>query len=332
MNDELIFAGTPREIGVQHGKRLEAEIKATLNHYFALWNFPKEQIPQRVSGFKKSIDREFPHLGEEIRGIAEGSGISEDLIYAINARTELLGDASLIECTAVGVSKFSKSGGHVVLGQNWDWVNYFRELTKVVSFQSYNKPRIKMLLEPGMVGKIGMNEAGVGVCLNFLETAQVRNDGVPVHVMLRAILETTNYVSALDLISKLPRAASANYLVGSQEDNEIGSIETTPDTINILRDDSFITHTNSFNARGEICERQEKFKQALWRYMKKNPEYKLSPEDLKRAFKMPGVEFPRTSCPGSIETIHTIIMNLSKGRFMVSKGAASEDFLLYQFG
>ena len=335
MIDELIFRGTPQEIGVQHGKRLESDIKAVLNHYLSLWTFPAEQIPQRVLGFKKSIDREFPHLGEEIRGIAEGCGIPEDFIYAINARTELLGDASLIECTAVGVSKFSKSGEHVVLGQNWDWVNYFRELTKVVEVQPYHKPRMKMLIEPGMVGKIGMNEAGVGVCLNFLETPQVKNDGIPVHVLLRGILETTSYASALERVSTLSRAASANYLVGCRDANdysyEIGSFETTPHTVKVLRDPSFITHTNSFNADGEVCPRQERFKQALRTYMKNNPERTISPEDLKRAFKIPGVEFPSTSNPGGIETIHTVIMNLSKGKFLVSRGAQSEEFSLYQF-
>lgn len=336
MINELIFRGTPREIGVQHGKCLASDIKAVLNHYLSLWTFPQEQIPQRVLGFKRAIEREFPHLGEEIRGIAEGSGLSEDLIYAINARTELLGDASLIECTAVGISKFSKSGGHIVLGQNWDWVNYFRELTKVVDIQPEAKPRMKMLIEPGMVGKIGMNEAGVGVCLNFLETAQIKNDGIPVHVMLRGILETRDYNSALNLVSTLPRAASANYLVGCRDADdysyEIGSLETTPDKVNILKDPSFITHTNSFNADGEVCPRQEKFKQALRNYMSANPEGRISPEDLKRAFKIPGVEFPSTSQPRGIETIHTVIMNLSKGRFLVSKGAQSEEFSLYQFG
>lgn len=334
MTNELVFCGAPREIGVQHGRRLESEIKKTLTHYLSLWNFPQEQISQRVLGFKKAIEREFPHLGEEICGIAEGSGLAEDLIYAINARTELLGDASLIECTAVGVSKSSKGGGNVVLGQNWDWVNYFRELTKVVDVQPIDKPRMKMLIEPGMVGKMGMNEAGVGICLNFLETAQIKNDGIPVHVMLRGILETTNYASALGLVSTLPRAASANYLIAGEDDNgefDMGNLETTPDSVNVLKDNSFVTHTNSFNAKGEVCERQEKFKEALRGYMKNNPEYKLSPEDLKRSFRIPGVEFPSTSRAGGIETLHTIIMNLSRRRFLVSNGTESEEFSLYQF-
>src|SRR3989344_9581010 len=138
------------------------------------------------------------------------------------------------------------------------------------------------------------------------------------------------------MVSPLPRAASANYLVGSRDAEdysyEIGSLETTPDTIKVLKDPSFITHTNSFNADGEVCPRQEKFKQALRNYMHSNPERKISPEDLKRAFKIPGVEFPSTSNPGGIETIHTVIMNLSKGRFLVSRGAQLEEFSLYQFG
>ena len=338
MIEQHIFHGAPAEIGEMHGRTFAEDITKTLEIYLTLWNCPQEQIPAKVQGYKKSVQEFFPHLAEEIKGIAKGSGVPEDFIYAINSRTELLGDASLIECTAVGISKSAKGGGNLVLAQNWDWVNSLRGLTKVVELQPKDKPRMKMLIEPGMVGKIGMNEASIGVCLNFLETPQMLGHGIPVHVLLRGIVEQVNYSNAYKLISSLPRAASANYLLGSHHsdddedyEKEIGSIETTPENIFELEETPFITHTNSYNAKGEVCDRQEIFKAALWRYLEQDSERIISPENLKKAFKIPGVQFPASTTLGGIETLHTVIMNLTQGRFLVSEGVKSDAFSVYEF-
>ena len=122
----------------------------------------------------------------------------------------------------------------------------------MVDLRPKNGPRMMMLIEPGMVGKIGHNENGLGVRLNFLYTpsSDIRYDGIPVHILLRGILECSNYDAAKTLVSEVKRAASANYLVGDKK-SEMGSLETTPYEMRVLRDNPFTTHTNVFNGWGE---------------------------------------------------------------------------------
>ncbi|MBI5066174.1 hypothetical protein HZA97_08115 [Candidatus Woesearchaeota archaeon] len=320
---ELKFKGTNKEIGGAHGEELRAEINQTLNLYLDLWKKPLSEIPDLVEGFRSATENYFPKLDEEIKSIAEGSNLDVNLIYAINSRTELLSNINLNECTAVGVDEFTKVNYDVVLGQNWDWMNNWRNLTRIVEINS----RIKMLIEPGMVGKIGMNADGLGLCLNYLPTFSVNKTGIPVHILMRGILENKDSKSVAELIKNSPRAASANYLVGDKGGN-ICSFETTPEIVSEIWSDKFVTHTNSFNSQGELCKRQTIFEDALRNYIRQSR--KLLPQDLKKAFKLEGVQAPITF-QGGIETIHTIIMNLTKKRMLVSEGAKSDEFSCYYF-
>ncbi len=324
MIEKMVLVGNNRSIGEQHGEHLKKDIRATYDVYCGIWRLSDEKITARLTGFKEAINKAFPRLTEEIRGIAHGASVDENVIYAINSRTELISDQSLLECTAAGIASFAKGGYHTVLAQNWDWLNTLRGLTRVVQIKYESGKVLQMLIEPGMVGKIGLNSAGVGTCLNFLPTRHARSLGVPVHIILRGILECSSSTEATNLVSMLPRASSANYLVGDAEDG-ICSLETTPEKVNYLSPkDGLITHTNSYNGDGETCLRQQAFEGALRKSLELRGQ--ISPEELKQAFKLKGVCAPQSSIKGDVETIHTIIMNLYRGKLLVSEGSKSDEF------
>lgn len=323
------FAGTHREIGEQHGEALRQAIREVLAVYRTLWGRDPAEIATLALRFGAAIDAHLPHLGEELRGIAAGADLPLRDVLAINARTELLTDIEISECTAVGVDALAKMGQDTVLAQNWDWMRAFRGLTRLVTIRpAGERPALQMLIEPGMVGKIGLNAAGLGVCLNFLPTEAPNPDGIPVHVLLRAILECRATAEAEALVSSLPRAACANYLIGDAR-NAIVSLETRPDRVSRLSGQAYVAHTNSFNADGEQCARQDRFEQALRRFRRADPGARLSPEALRESFTVPGVEFPVTRSPGGVETIHTIVLNVSRRRMLLSDGAASSEFAVH---
>jgi len=322
MQKELVFSGSPFEIGSQHGEALRDEIRAVFDIYLDIWGIPKERISQRVEGFKDAIAKYFPNFVEEIKGIAAGAAFNEDFVYAINARTELLTN-HYMECTAIGVKSQAQQEGHVVLGQNWDWLNDLRGLTRIVQINPLEKPRMKIMIEPGMIGKIGMNEAGVGVCTNFLNTPKVLREGVPVRVLLRGILECDSYNKASSLVHSLPRAASANYLI-CDINNNVGSLESTPLSVRTVSY-NIVTHTNVFSARGQYCQRQERFEKALRARMTNE---KLSLNSIVDSLK--DVEAEPLSIRG-IETVHTVIMDLTAQQMMVSDGARCNRFTSYKF-
>jgi len=337
----FFFEGSNTEIGIQHGETLRDDIADTKEWYLdQWWQDTEENITTQVMGFRQAIKKHAPHLAEEIEGIAQGSNQPVDMIYAINSRTELRPRAGILECTSVGIHKgFSGTGG-VLLAQNWDWWNTFRGKTHLVRIHPDNAPRMATVIEPGMLSKFGMNEAGVGVCLNFLDTEQVNPHGLPVHILLRLILESDSLDAAYHHVLKpLPRAASANYLIADAKDH-IATFEATPDHIFTLVEDGlmnadlyprdaegtkFVSHANSYNGLGQRCHRQN-----LFNYMIGEKGPGITPDQLKPIFRHPAVQGPVR--PGQdIETIHTIIMDLDKGSRELSDGSLSTNYIQYEF-
>ena len=84
-----------------------------------------------------------------------------------------------------------------------------------------------MLTEAGIVGKLGFNSAGLGVCLNAIVTDRLNPDGTPLHVVLRGILDSRTLGDAITAAGRADIACSANFLV-AQHGNGAVDIEAVP--------------------------------------------------------------------------------------------------------
>ena len=62
------------------------------------------------------------------------------------------------------------------------------------------KPSISMITEAGIIGKIGLNDRGVGVTLNAIRAVGVRFDALPTHLALRAALEAESRKEAVEML------------------------------------------------------------------------------------------------------------------------------------
>ncbi|MGN6378281.1 MAG: C45 family autoproteolytic acyltransferase/hydrolase [Gaiellales bacterium] len=207
-----------------------------------------EQALEQVGGWA-------PDLLEEMEGIAEGSGVDLPVIGALNARTELLAaSAGAGECSMVAVLGSATRDGRPLSVQTWDWHEELADCWLVWEILHADGRRVRTLTEAGIVGKIGVSGAGVGVHLNILGH---QHDGppvgVPVHVACRRVLdEADGAVSALELLSNAAVSASSAVTVVA-DDAEGGAACTielspagpgfvTPDTRGVL------VHTNHFLA------------------------------------------------------------------------------------
>lgn len=76
-----------------------------------------------------------------------------------------------------------------------------------------NKPTIKMVTEAGLIGKIGLNSQGVGVCLNAIRAQGMDKTRMPCHLALRLILESHSRDEAVELLKKYGVASSCHMLV-----------------------------------------------------------------------------------------------------------------------
>lgn len=79
----LKLEGTPKDLGLQRGSALKDLIRALAEEYIPRIKKSEEHTRIRIR-IENVLSREFPEFLEEIRGIAEGSGVAyEDLLSLI---------------------------------------------------------------------------------------------------------------------------------------------------------------------------------------------------------------------------------------------------------
>lgn len=244
--------GDAFERGWLHGEQTADLIRANLEGYWLLFEHDVEldrtAVLDQARQYLQPIETYAPHLLEEMRGIAEGAGISLDEVLALNCRTEILSLAAIPlreECTAVFVAPEATADGHTLVAQNWDWSNVLRGGAVLLRVEQPGWPTVLTLTEAGMVGKIGFNSAGVGVVTNFLRHDH-RRVGVPFHVILREALNASRLGLAVAAVYRDMRADSGNYLL-AHAGGEAIDLEAIPSDVGFLHpQDGLLVHTNHF--------------------------------------------------------------------------------------
>jgi isopenicillin-N N-acyltransferase-like protein len=186
--------------------------------------------------------------------------VDVDEIYALNGRTELIysanPDAGPSECTAIAVLGERSATGHTLLAQNWDWHPDQRPYALLLDTTDERGRRVLALTEAGMLAKAGLNDAGLGVCVNMLGTVRDRRDGgAPYHVLLRAALDAPHLGAAIKAVCATPRGASINLLMGQAftaeptAPGEAIDLEVAPGDVGFVHPvDGVITHANHFES------------------------------------------------------------------------------------
>jgi isopenicillin-N N-acyltransferase-like protein len=247
---ELIeIEGEAYDRGHQYGARAAVAIRRNVEAYLRLVQFhaglDREATLQAAKAFGPILEARTPDLLLEMRGIADAAGCSLVEIVLINARSEIM--STVDECTALAAGPSVTSRGQVLLGQNWDWYTAVESEPVLLRIRQPEKPEIITLAEAGQVGKIGLNSAGLGVCLNFLSHAD-RGQGMPVHVILRQMLGCAHLGEAIHAACSVPRGGAANVLLAHAA-GEILDLELTATHADfIYADDGWLVHTNHFES------------------------------------------------------------------------------------
>ena len=267
--------GTPHERGRMHGKLARTRIDhsvATYARLFAYCGIDWRGAQVLGAGYRDVIGSFDAELLEEIEGIAAGSGRRVNEILALNARTEILppsypgephGDWEKIaaanvaggvpdwgECTSVAIKPGESTTGSTLLAQNWDWLGAQRAALILLRGSQADGTSTLTLTEAGMLAKIGLNSHGFGVCLNILRSSDDgTKSGVPVHVLLRALLKRSGVADAVAFASRLSFGASSNVLC-ADAGGDTAALEFSPRGLEVVRGASAaLCHTNHFLAR-----------------------------------------------------------------------------------
>jgi len=211
---KIKVSGTPRDIGLQHGELLRERILSTWEFYSGILFGGKLAFIEEYGTKYLGAIRAFPGVyGEEIEGIADGAKLLSWQIAALNARTEifhrLMQGLPSTECTAAFFPE------NRVLGQNWDWMEQLEPLVVVMEIERVDGHRILQLTEPGIIGKIGFNSRGIGVCLNIL-TGKSSPVSVPVHILLRSALDGADLEKIHKAFSRIKHGTHSNILAADE--------------------------------------------------------------------------------------------------------------------
>jgi isopenicillin-N N-acyltransferase-like protein len=257
--------GAPFERGRQYGEQARTQVRQSISAYqrvfahYAEWDW--EKVVGHASRYENVVEDFAPHIIEEIRGIAEGSGVDFGDILALNVRSEVmfasgaqdnkkLSGALANECSSFAVLPEVTSEGHTLVGQNWDWLLHARDTVVLVHARRDDGPDYVTIVEAGLLAKTGVNSAGVASCTNtlvsYLDDGAV---GVPYHVMLRRLLDAESITDAVTTVVNADKALSGNFLLGDVDGLAI-DMEVNPGGATSVRTlmprDGVLAHTNHF--------------------------------------------------------------------------------------
>lgn len=88
-----------------------------------------------------------------------------------------------------------------------------KENLVILTIEQAHKPTIKMVTEAGILGKIGLNSMGVGVCLNAIRAKGMDSTRLPCHLGLRMVLESASRDEAVAALEKHGIASACHMLI-----------------------------------------------------------------------------------------------------------------------
>lgn len=281
------LTGDGYEQGRRHGQLLAERIAHNLNLYFDRFErevlLPRQEVLRWARLYGAAIAQQNEDYYAGMVGIAEGGGFDLTEIVALNVRYEILYYQSGVMamdkdgCTAFALSPAASANGHLLIGQNWDWIPDV--LGAVVETVHPAGHRTLAFTEAGIFGgKIGLNSAGLGLAINGISATD--DDWTtlakPYHLRCYEVLLQNDFERAVACITDTGRACSANYLI-AQTPDLVANLEAAPNTFHRLGwQADCLVHANHFvdpagigiretpnEFRPFSCKRQERLEKLL---------------------------------------------------------------------
>ena len=242
---EISISGPPRELGRQLGETAGEEIRGFVT--IALERIEKTVPLPAVKALEVArscipyVETYAPDMLAELRGISESAAVTLDHLMLLQVRNQLRPDEG--GCTAFSLARSSCAGNGSIVAQNWDNDPALDPFTIVLTRRPQGKPAILDITQAGLIAYIGLNEAGIGLCMNTLP-APSRRLGVPHYFTVRGVYESGCLDEAVAAVLRAERAIPANILLATPQGP--ADLEVTIDAVHLLGDSGtgIVTHTN----------------------------------------------------------------------------------------
>ncbi len=215
------LGGTPREIGLQHGRLLKTEIVSLLDYFFnekgSLFGISPNDLLRGAKSLKPHIPAEYM---QEMEGIAEAAGVPLDRIIYANIFLDIA-SAGMVGAKLPLCSNFvalpGAAKGEIIHARNLDWPGdeFIVSMNTVFEITPAQGTPFVSAGWPGMVGTLtGMNSRGITMGEMTSMSTDATVDGMPIMMLLRKLLqESANLADAYSILDKGPRTTGYNVVV-----------------------------------------------------------------------------------------------------------------------
>ena len=215
--------GGPRERGLAIGRALAGPIAghvAALKGVLPAWVQPADVYLAQLlaeTDFKSAIRQHTPDLLAELEATAEGAGVSVDDLFALQLldeewayRVRRSAARSPQKCSSLAIVD---AAGPTWIAQNMDLGGYTDGFQALLCIDDGAAPAALVFTAAGMLGLMGVNAAGVGVCVNSLPQLPSAPQGLPVAFVIRRLLQARTAEEAWRLVQTLPHATNQHYVI-----------------------------------------------------------------------------------------------------------------------
>lgn len=256
------LSGTHYEIGYQHGEffkdtihRIIKDNASTLIEQIenkAHNKVTEKELHEFSERYMPYAQEYCPEMMEEIRGIADGAGVSFEDIFFINCHLDMrdltypfLSQEMMLGCTTFGASCTATRNGESIIAQTYDWGDIFQCGSALLRIKAIGEPEVLVFTIAGMVGCAGMNSNGIALVINRL-VAKDSKPGVPYPFIIRKALMQVRIGNGIYSVTNANRSSGLFYLVGDLNGEMIGIECSAKDYYVFYADNDYIAHTNHY--------------------------------------------------------------------------------------
>jgi hypothetical protein len=266
---EVVCHGTPGEMGRAQGAALRGKIAGARQALSDLESFRLRQprwLPYRAYRWLAerraerflagALCREEPALGERLRGLAEGAGVSGKVIALFNALEPLLSSlggctACPGACSAVAVRGPRSATGEPVIARNFDYLPLVQPFYTVRDSRPPGGLRALEFTVAPLAGTVdGMNEAGLCIAYNYAFTTDATPDPrPPISMLIGQALEHCATVGEAAAWITSRRRCGGGLLMLADAGGDLASLELSATRSHLRRPEpgqDTLFHTNDF--------------------------------------------------------------------------------------
>jgi isopenicillin-N N-acyltransferase-like protein len=240
-------AGDAFAIGRAHGTTRAASLRAFLADSLTRLNqilpapVSMDALVPAIRAYRAEIAAAAPELADEVRGLAQGAGISLDQATLLQIRREVMGYRVV---RAMGDCTCYARAADGVLAQTVDLNGNLEDQLCVLRIARAGSPRRVLLISfGGLLGYLGLNSDGLAIGLTLVLGGKW-HPGLPPYLAIRYLLDTSGTVAdAIEALRELRLASSRTIVLC--DSRTCAYVEILEGELHITETDQ-VVHTNHY--------------------------------------------------------------------------------------